>query len=151
MVGAVDRLLVRLLDPVLRQRGLSRQAWRLLVLLADGQGRSMGELARGAGLTNTTATRLVDALIADLLVHRRSDPADRRRVLIHLAAPGRALLDGIEREVAGGVCEATGTLTEDDRAALAQLLTRVVADAPPRSAAVAGPIPTVVPVTDPEG
>jgi DNA-binding MarR family transcriptional regulator len=47
-------------------------------------------------------TRLVDGLVADSLAHRKADPRDRRRVLVHITrrglAPQRQLSERIAAE-----------------------------------------------------
>ncbi|WP_330178716.1 MarR family transcriptional regulator [Nocardia sp. NBC_01503] len=56
--------------------------WHVLTAVADGEGRSMSQLAEATLLTGASLTRLIDAMISDNLVHRRVDDADRRRVLV---------------------------------------------------------------------
>ncbi|YCK38342.1 MarR family winged helix-turn-helix transcriptional regulator [Actinomadura sp. ATCC 39365] len=51
---------------------------------------STGEIARLAGLTPGSATRLVDRLDKAGLVVRHADPADRRRALVTLTPEARA-------------------------------------------------------------
>src|SRR5438445_13475631 len=69
----------------------SIEQWRVLALLADGRGHPMTELAEFALLPAPTATKLADRMVADTLVYRRADPADRRRVLVYLTERGREL------------------------------------------------------------
>ena len=71
--------------------GCSIEQWRVLTLLADAQGHTMTEVADYALLPAPTATKLVDRLVADNLVYRHPDPADRRRVLVYAAERGREL------------------------------------------------------------
>lgn len=56
--------------------------WHVLTALVDEGGRSMSQLATATLLTGASLTRLIDAMIADNLVHRKVDDADRRRVLV---------------------------------------------------------------------
>ncbi len=63
--------------------------WHVLNAVADGQGRSMSQLAEATQLNAATLTRLIDAMIADNLVNRNVDAADRRRVLVHPTRRGR--------------------------------------------------------------
>ncbi|MFF2556452.1 MarR family winged helix-turn-helix transcriptional regulator [Nocardia sp. NPDC058058] len=56
--------------------------WHVLAAVADGEGRSMSQLGEAALLTGASLTRLIDAMIAENLVHRRVDDTDRRRVLV---------------------------------------------------------------------
>ncbi|WP_228553933.1 MarR family winged helix-turn-helix transcriptional regulator [Catenulispora pinisilvae] len=54
--------------------GCSIEQWRVLNLLADGQGHTMTEVAKYALLPAPTATKLIDRLVTDNLVYRRPDP-----------------------------------------------------------------------------
>lgn len=56
----------------------------------------MGEIAQSAGLPGATATRVVDLLAANMLIYRRNDPLDRRRVLVHLSDVGAETLRRIQ-------------------------------------------------------
>jgi DNA-binding MarR family transcriptional regulator len=59
----------------------------------------MNEIASDALLLPPTLTKVVDRLVAANLVHRRSDPLDRRRVLILLTPRGRSLRQRLDRIV----------------------------------------------------
>jgi DNA-binding MarR family transcriptional regulator len=105
--------------------GATVEQWRALNLLADGAGHTMTELADYVLAPAPTATKLIDRLVADNLVYRHPDPADRRRVLVHLTDRGRArhrqaaeIVARIEREVFAGVPE--GLPLADQLAALAE-------------------------------
>lgn len=95
-LGDLDRFLIEILDPVLKDVGMGREHWQVLRLLEDGQGHPMGEISQAAGLSSATATRVVDMLVANTLVYRRNDPLDRRRVLVHLSETGEGALRRIE-------------------------------------------------------
>ncbi|OLE20679.1 MAG: MarR family transcriptional regulator [Catenulispora sp. 13_1_20CM_3_70_7] len=71
--------------------GCSIEQWRVLALLADEQGHAMTEVADFALLPAPSATKLADRMVAENLVHRRADPADRRRVLVYLTPRGHEL------------------------------------------------------------
>ena len=75
---------------VLAGEGTSVAQWHVLVLLADGTGHSMTELAEYALLPAASVTRLVEGMGRDGLVRRIVDAQDRRRVLVHVTAAGRA-------------------------------------------------------------
>ncbi|MCH5671467.1 MarR family winged helix-turn-helix transcriptional regulator [Streptomyces gilvus] len=88
-----ERNLTRRLAELLEEEGCSVERWRVLSVTADGQGHPMTEIADRVLMPAPSLTKLVDGMVADNLVHRRSDPADRRRVLLHLTARGRILHD----------------------------------------------------------
>lgn len=74
---------------------VSRDGWRVLLMLARGTGRSMGEIASHTALPAPTATRIVDRLVSQRLAYRSADPLDRRRVVVHLAAEGRGVVESV--------------------------------------------------------
>ena len=125
ILGDIDRFLVERLDPVLKDMGLGREHWQVLRLFEDGQGRSMGDIARTAGLPRATATRVVDLLTANALVYRRSDPLDRRRVLVYLADPGTESLRRIEAALVAHAAPALTTFAAHDRGKLAEFVDRL--------------------------
>jgi DNA-binding MarR family transcriptional regulator len=91
VLSKAERCLVRRLTHALVDEECSVEQWRALVLLADGRGHPMTELAEFALVPAPSLTRLVDRMVADGLVHRRVDPRDRRRVLVHATRRARAL------------------------------------------------------------
>ena len=99
LLDRAERAMDAVLTPVTSREGLSREAWRVLLLLSGGGGRSMGVIAEHAAIPNPTATRVVDRLVADSLAYRRSDPSDRRRVLVHLAAGGHEVVQRVSRQL----------------------------------------------------
>jgi DNA-binding MarR family transcriptional regulator len=100
LLDYADRAVDAVLSPVTAQEGLSREGWRILLLLSKSGGRSMGEIAEHAAIPNPTATRLVDRLVANGHALRRTDPGDRRRVLVHLAPRGQEAVERVSRQLA---------------------------------------------------
>lgn len=84
-----ERLLSRRTAAVLADDELTSEAWRVLCLLADGQGHPMSEVSAEASLPPGTLTKLVDQLVDRNLVFRRIDPLDRRRIRAYLTVRGR--------------------------------------------------------------
>jgi DNA-binding MarR family transcriptional regulator len=68
------------------------QTKAMYLVLAAGQLR-MSELAARLGVTSSTATGVVDALVAQGLLARREDPADRRQVVVTATADAEATLE----------------------------------------------------------
>jgi DNA-binding MarR family transcriptional regulator len=86
-----ERRVTRRLAQVLAEHDCTVERWRALALLSGGESHGMSELAEYTQLPPASVTRLVDGLVADNLVHRKADPGDRRRVLVHMTRRGQAL------------------------------------------------------------
>lgn len=126
ILGDLDRFLTETLDPILRTTGIGREHWQVLRLLEDGQGHAMGEIAQAAGLPGATATRVVDLLAANMLIYRRNDPLDRRRVLVHLSDVGAETLRGIQKGLNDHTSPALTSFSASDRGKLVELLDRLL-------------------------
>lgn len=71
---------------------LTLSQYGLLELLADRQSARVQELAAHAGITASTATRILDALERRGVVERARSDEDRRAVAVSLTGLGRELL-----------------------------------------------------------
>ncbi|SCF11935.1 MarR family winged helix-turn-helix transcriptional regulator [Micromonospora chokoriensis] len=100
-----ERLLSRRLGAVLADDALTIEAWRVLCLLADGQGHPMSEVSAEASLPPGTLTKLVDHLVDRNLVFRRIDPLDRRRIRAYLTARGRREHERLDQRVRASLAE----------------------------------------------
>jgi DNA-binding MarR family transcriptional regulator len=67
------------------------EQWRILKVLSDGEGHSMGELADAVLLNHPTLTKMIDRMVSDTLVYRVQDPNDRRKVLMFISDRGKVL------------------------------------------------------------
>jgi len=136
--GADARRLHGLLVALMRQRSLrdpvaaacagrhlsAPQVHTLLALGQDGA-LPMGDLARRAGVTEKTATGLVDRLERDGLVQRARDEADRRVVHVRLTAAGATLARRLDGEILLALERLLGRLGPADRRDLFRLVTRL--------------------------
>ena len=66
---------------------------KVLFVVAVSNGVTMTQLAHTVGMTLSTATGVADRLIAQGLVSRENDPADRRLVLLCATKTGNELVD----------------------------------------------------------
>jgi DNA-binding MarR family transcriptional regulator len=91
LLSDAERRVARRLAQVLAHHDCTVERWRALTLLAGGDRHRMTELAEFTQLPPASVTRLIDGMVADNLVHRKADPNDRRRVLVHLTRRGLVL------------------------------------------------------------
>lgn len=78
---------------------LTVDRWRILELAERHDSLTMSGLATQLSMPSSTATRLVDHLVADGLLYRVIDSADRRRVLLKVTAKGRTAVSQASREL----------------------------------------------------
>lgn len=106
--------------------------FRLLEALAAASAPlSVSELADRIGVDQPRASRLVQAAVAEGHVRREANAADARRTDIVLTNAGRALVAQARGARVDAVETALAEFTDDERAQLAALLSKL-ADAWPR-------------------
>ncbi len=91
LLAQASREINRQLEARLRQEGVPVEQWRILKVLSDGNGHSMGDLAEAVLLNHPTLTKMIDRMVSDALVYRAQDPDDRRKVLMYSSDRGKAL------------------------------------------------------------
>lgn len=106
--------------------GLSMARVRLLTTLHMAGQMRMSDLAWELGVTSRTITTMVDTLEDDGLLSRHPDPADRRAILLALTDAGEAQLDLIHRALNEIGDLVLAPLSERERAALDEMLTRLI-------------------------
>ena len=72
--------------------GLTEQQWRVLRVLEEFGAQDATQLAARSGLIASSLTRILQTMVSEGLVTRQTSPKDRRRQVIEIAAPGRAIL-----------------------------------------------------------
>lgn len=108
--GAIH--LLRALDRVDREAGLTPARLSALSVLVFGGPCSLGDLARTEQVAGPTMTRIVDGLAALGLAEREQDPDDRRAVRVVPTDAGTALMlrarEGRVEVIAGALQGLTG-------------------------------------------
>lgn len=97
---------------------LSVGQFRCLVFLHHHSGSSLSELADHLGLGLPAVSRLIDGLLARGLVQRTSHPADRRRLVLALSGPGRAVLEAVRRAAQKQLAASLEALSVEERGAV---------------------------------
>jgi DNA-binding MarR family transcriptional regulator len=91
LLAQANREINRQLEMRLSTEGVPVEQWRILKVLSDGQGHSMGDLAEAVLLNHPTLTKMIDRMVSDSLVYRRQDAEDRRKVLMFISDRGKTL------------------------------------------------------------
>ncbi len=104
LVDLLSRVLGRLMHRGLqalrlfaRQKGLSLGQMMVLRQLQFRGPCTVSDLAHGMEVTNAAASQMLDRLVAQGLVERRENPADRRSKSIALTPQGREVLEQATR------------------------------------------------------
>lgn len=100
LLAQANRIVSTSLERLLSREGASLEQWRVLEVLSDEQGRSMGELAQLVLMNHPALTKLMDRIVSRGWVHRTTDPADSRRVLVYITDAGLALAARLRERVA---------------------------------------------------
>ena len=110
----------RALNARLRSYGLDYSRWRVLAVLDEHSGATMGRLADLTSVDRTTLTRTLGLMESAGLVTRRERESDRRSLTISLTAKGRRTFTRIlpltlaetNRALTGFSSEEIGTLRD---------------------------------------
>src|SRR5580704_18292159 len=70
LLAQANREINRQLESRLSQEGVPVEQWRILKVLSDGNGHSMGELAEAVLLNHPTLTKMIDRMVSDGLDYR---------------------------------------------------------------------------------
>jgi DNA-binding MarR family transcriptional regulator len=97
----------------------------LLRLVATRPGQSQQAIAAQLGTQPTRLVALVDGLEKRGLIERHRNPDDRRLYALELTEDGRALMSRIALASMAHERAITAALTEDERATLHALLTKI--------------------------
>jgi MarR family transcriptional regulator, organic hydroperoxide resistance regulator len=106
----------------LADENLSASEINVLANLADGQFRSVGELAADAGVKPTTLTSILDRLGKRGLLARELDLGDRRSFMVHLTPEGAKAAQRASAAMADIVTSAASSLTDADVAGFRKVL-----------------------------
>lgn len=107
------------------KQGLSVAEWRVLAHLSQADSVSVRDLHLQADLEKSKASRAAARLEAEGLVAKRSADADRRLVALSLTAKGRAVMTELIPLATAFETELLSRLSDDDRAALDRIVTRL--------------------------
>ncbi len=124
-LGRVERILA---DEMETETGMQLERYGILMLLAQAESGTMrpSELADSLPLTRSGTTRLIDRLVRDGLVERRSYHTDRRGSLVSLTPAGEQAFREAGRVHLRGIDEHVGShLSRADMKELRRLLTKL--------------------------
>lgn len=122
LTNTVSRALAR----VYQERfGLSIPQWRVMAALGRFPGLSANEVAEQAAMDKVTVSRAVAGMMADGVVEREPDSADRRRASLRLTQRGLSIYGEIVPVAQAYERELLDALTPDEQAALDRLMSKL--------------------------
>jgi len=86
----------------------------MLIQLGE-QAKSMKDIVTNMAVANSTPTRIIDRLVSNGLAERRSDPEDRRRVIVALTDMGIAIYRKVSEKRNEQIRRAFRNLSEDEK------------------------------------
>ena len=110
----------------------NEEHWRILQVLSDEHGRSMGELATRVLLNGPALTKNIDKLVSRGVVQRAPDLADSRKVLVYISDLGMETVARLKQRVDAhheGIEEALGPRKTNQ---LKRLLESFIAESRPQ-------------------
>jgi DNA-binding MarR family transcriptional regulator len=112
-------------DRLSERPGLTLWQYAALAELGDQGPAAQNSLASALGMDPGDMVRLMDELVAERLVARDRDPADRRRYRITLTANGRTALSSARKVIREVERVTLKPLTTTERATLHALATKI--------------------------
>ena len=106
--------------------GMKWRQFHALGYLKERDGVAQHELGEAFLMDDNGVVLLLNELEAAGFSVRRRDPGDRRRHLVEITAAGRHAIDRSEKAQEGIEDELLGDLSQEERATLRQLLSRVL-------------------------
>ena len=91
-----SRLLHAYIDERAKEVGTTRAQWAVLGRLRRNEGLTQVELAAQLSLQPISVVRLLDRLVEQGCVERRTDPADRRANKLFLTPKGRKMIEDLD-------------------------------------------------------
>lgn len=117
--------MVRAFDDRLGEHGVSTPRSKLLAEVARMQPVRLADLAREVGISQGTASTLVEALVRDGLVARGVDDSDRRAIRLTTTPAGETQARNWLRDYVVVAGEIFSCLTTEEQRELTRLLDRI--------------------------
>ena len=109
----------------------TEEHWRILHVLSDEQGHSMGELAEQVLLNGPALTKNMDKLVSRGVVQRAADDFDNRRVWVFITDLGLAVVARLKDRVDAHHETIEGALGPRKTSQLKKLLETLIAESRP--------------------
>ncbi len=95
--------------------GLNHTQVKTLLHIYNKGSSPMSDICRHVSLEKGSMTSVVDTLLANDLVQRNHDEADRRKVLVSLTETGKSTAKQCSDDVSRYICKKLSVLSEDEK------------------------------------
>lgn len=126
LVNFLARLFARRLDRRLEALGAQVGQFATLLVLWERDGVTQTELAQLVAVEQPTMANTLGRMERDGLIRRQVDPADRRRSLIYLTDPARALEGPMTAAATEVLNDAAAGLSADEVATARRLIGHMI-------------------------
>lgn len=99
LLASANRRMRAGLSESIAAENLTEEHWRILQVLSDERGLSMGQLAEAVLLNHPALTKNIDKLVSRGLVQRAVDEHDSRRVLVYISDSGLEVFRRLKKSV----------------------------------------------------
>ena len=126
LLGRASHAVYKAFDAQVKAAGLSSLEWRVLATLADGDGLTIGDLAREVLALQPTLTKLIQRMEQNGWVEIGADATDARRTLVHETKQGRAVVMRLVRAAKAHERDTLKGFSEREVATLKKILRALV-------------------------
>ena len=127
LLTRITSRLSKSLAEALKEVGLTPPFWRVLAVLHDGGRRNLTELSVYTAIDQSTLSRVIDRMEAQLLIIRRVSPDDARAHEVQITPHGQEKLTEILPVATAQYDWAVRNLSERELAELRQTLGKILA------------------------
>ncbi|RSM85245.1 MarR family transcriptional regulator [Kibdelosporangium aridum] len=96
--------------------------FRLLVVLDSEGPQKLASVAQALGVNPSTATRMVDRLVAAGLIDRQPNPTSRRELVVGLTRRGRTVVSNVTKRRRAQIEQIVGQMSPTSRRGLVRAL-----------------------------
>lgn len=111
--------------------GLKIPEWRLIAVIAEGEGTTQHALGVATRMDKVTVSRAAATLVERGLLERQPNPGDQRSHLLVLSATGRALYEDVAPKALELEAQVFAGFSAEEIATFATMLDRIEASAAP--------------------
>jgi DNA-binding MarR family transcriptional regulator len=122
LVKRVELAVRARIEEIVRPAGLTTNQYTALTVLERHDDMSSAQLARLSFVTAQSMADVITSLEGRGLIERHRDRADRRRLVVSITSAGQVLLDRYRDEIAALEKSMLAGLSEDETAALRNVL-----------------------------